>query len=129
MVVGVTLGLLCPGCSSTVQDPATGARAEYQWETLTAELDQEIGVVYPAAKEATDELDLRVMREEVDGLAGEIRVIDAHLDSIDIQMEAMPAGRTLLTIRVGIFGDKNKSTVLFGEIMENLAQRAGFARR
>ena len=34
----------------------------------------------------------------------------------------MPEDRTLLAINVGVFGDKNKSLVLFGHIMDNLGQ-------
>jgi RNase adaptor protein for sRNA GlmZ degradation len=34
----------------------------------------------------------------------------------------MPEGRTLLTINIGAFGDKNKSIVLFEHILDNLSR-------
>src|SRR4030042_5125030 len=122
VVSGVLACLACQGCGSTYEDPATGIEAKYRWDTLTAELDQEIGMVYPAAQQAADELDLKVLREAMDGIAGEIRALDAHLDTVDIRLEAMPAGRTLMTIRIGAFGARNKSAVVFEHVMGNLTQ-------
>ena len=70
-----------------------------------------------------DELDLRVLRDKLDGIAAEIQALDAHFETVTVRLEALPEARTLLTIRVGLFGDKNKSVVLFERIMGNLAQR------
>ena len=39
---------------------------------------------------------------------------------ITIKFEVLPRSRTKMAIRVGSFGDKNKSTVIFNRIMENL---------
>lgn len=115
--------VLCPGCGPTYRDPATGVEANYEWETLKAELDLEIDSVYPVARASVDELDLNVLRDKLDGIAAEIRALDAHFETVDIRLEALPEARTLLTIRVGPFGDKNKSIVLFDRIVQNLAQR------
>lgn len=122
VVVGLAMagGLLYQGCASTVQDPVTGAEARYRWETLEAELEEGIAVVYEAARGAVDGLDLRVLRDESDGIAAEILALDAHFDSIEIRLEALPESGTLLMIRIGLFGDRNKSAVLFGHIMETL---------
>lgn len=123
VLLTLAVSALCPGCGPTYRDPATGVEARYEWETLTAELDLEIGDVYPAARAAVDALDLRVLRDKLDGIAAEIRALDAHFDNVDVKLEAMPEARTLLTIRVGLFGNKNKSVVLFDQIVQNLAQR------
>jgi len=48
--------------------------------------------------------------------------LDAQYDLVNIRLGAMPEDRTLLAINVGVFGDKNKSLVLFGHIMDNLGQ-------
>jgi len=127
-ILGPTWGFLCAGCSPTYQDPETGIEADYGWETLRSEMDLGIHEVYPAARDAADELDLEVMRSHVNGIAAEILALDAHLDRVDIQLEAMPQSRTLLTIRIGTFGNRNKSVVLFERIVENLAQRGEIAR-
>jgi len=120
-------GLLGTGCSPAYRDPETGVEANYGWETLKAELDLGIREVYPAARAAADELDLKVMRSRVNGIAAEVYALDAHLDSVDIRLEAMPQSRTLLTIRIGLFGNRNKSIVLFDQIVQNLAQGGSIA--
>jgi hypothetical protein len=126
VIVGLAMAgcLWYPGCASTVEDPATGAQAQYEWETLEAELDPGIRTAHLAAREAVDRLDLRVLRDELDGIAAEILALDAHFDSIEIRLAALPESGTLLTIRIGLFGDRNKSAVLFGRIMQSLGRRA-----
>lgn len=116
---------LCPGCAPTYQDPVTGAEARYEWETLRTELEQPISTVYYAARDATDNLDLRLLRCDLNGISAEIVALDAHLETVTIRLEALPEFRSLLTIRIGLFGDENKSVVLFSEIMDHLAGREG----
>lgn len=120
VVLGIAGGLLGQGCS-TYRDPATGEEATYGCQTLKAKLDLDIGTVYAAAKRAALDLRLRVMRAAVDGISGEIRALDAQRDSVDIQLGAMPEGRTRLTISVSVFGDKDKSIVVFERILGNLS--------
>ncbi len=121
LVLEITGGLLAPGCS-TYRDPATGEEATYGLETLKARLDVDVGTVYAAARRAANELNLRVMHAAEDGISGQIRAFDAQRDQVDIRLGAMPEDRTLLTITVGAFGDKNKSLVLFEYILKNLSQ-------
>jgi len=121
VTLGIAGGLLAPGCS-TYRDPATGEKATYGVETLKARLDVEIGTVYVAARKAAAELKLRVMRAAEDGISGEIRAYNAQRDQVEIRLGAMPEGRTVLTINIGVFGDKNKSIALFERIMENLSR-------
>jgi hypothetical protein len=121
IVVALALvGLGAPGCC-TYQDPATGAEATYAFETLKAELDLGIGTVYTAAKEAVNELSLRTTRAAQDGISGEIRAVDAQLDRVEIRVGALPGARTQVAIRVGLFGDRDKSIVVFEQIMANLS--------
>jgi hypothetical protein len=123
MAVGIAGTLLTPGCETSYRDPNTGREAKYSFETLRARLDLEIGTVYAAARRAMSELKLEAMRAAQDGLSGEIRAHNAHLDSVDVRVGAMPAGRTMLTIRIGLFGDRDKSFVLFERIMANLSEQ------
>jgi hypothetical protein len=121
VALGIAGSLLAPGCS-TYRDPASGEEARYGLETLKARLSLEIGTVYAAARRAADELKLKVMRAAEDGISGEIRAYDAQRDQVEIRLGAMPEGRTLLTINIGAFGDKNKSIVLFEHILDNLSR-------
>ncbi len=126
MALGVTTCLLVGGCA-TYHDPATGEPAHYGCETLRTKLNADIGAVYGAARRATNELHLRVTRAAQDGISGEILARDAHRDNVDIQLGALPEGRTRLTIRVGVFGDKNKSIVLLQRILDNLSREGQVA--
>jgi hypothetical protein len=117
--------LFYSSCAPAYQDPATGAEARYEWETLKAELDQPISEVYYAARDTARDLDLRPLRYDLDGIAAEIIALDAHFETVNIRVETLPESRSLLTIRIGLFGDKNKSVVLFSEIMERLVRREG----
>jgi hypothetical protein len=115
--------LFSQGCAPTYRDFATGAEARYEWETLRSELDEPIATTYAAARDAARELDLRALRCGLDGIAAEVIALDAHLETVYIRLEALPESRSLLTIRVGMFGSRNKSIVLFSEIMAQLAGR------
>ncbi|MGE5295796.1 MAG: DUF3568 family protein [Solirubrobacterales bacterium] len=115
--------LLCPGCAPTYRDPATGTEAWYDWETLRAKLDEPISTAYAAARDAAGEFDLRTLRCDLDGISAEIVALDAQVETVYIRLEALPESRSLLTIRVGLFGSKNKSIVLFSKIMEELDEQ------
>jgi len=95
--------------------------ARYEWETLRAEIDAPVSTVFYAAKDAAEELDLELLRCALDGLAGEIIALDANRDDVDIHLEALPESRSLLAIRIGVFGSVNKSEVLFSRIGEELS--------
>jgi hypothetical protein len=84
-------------------------------------MDAPISTVYYAAKDAAEELDLDLLRCDVDGIAGEIIGLDANRDNVDIHLEALPESRSLLAIRIGVFGSVNKSEVLFSRIGEELS--------
>jgi len=122
--LGLAGGLLMSGCS-TYRSPATGEEAHYGCERLKTELNVPIGEVYAAARRATCELRLRPMRAAEDGISGEITAFDAQRDTVEIRLGALPEGRTVMSIRVGVFGDKNKSVVLLERILENLGQQEG----
>ena len=121
VVLEIAGGLLGQGCC-TYHDPATGEEATYAFQALKARLDLDLGTVYAAAQNATCALDWRVMRAAEDGLSGQIRALDAQGNTVDIQLGARPQDQTQLTINIGVFGDKNKSIVLFEQIMGNLSE-------
>jgi hypothetical protein len=125
MFAGLVLGaaLLCPGCGSSVSvETGPGVRARYAWDTLKARLDYPIDKAYRAASEAVQQLDLDVLRQDHDGVAGEVSVLDAQRDHITVELEALPGEQTIMQIRVGLFGDKNKSEVVFEQIVGNLGE-------
>ncbi len=127
--VGLILGvcLLCQGCWSSMEN-GPDIRSRYEWDTLKARLDYPIDEVYRAASDAVVQLDLDVMRQDHDGVAGEISSLDAQRDNITVDLEALPGSRTIMEIRVNLFGDRNKSEVIFEQIAANLRREVAAAR-
>jgi len=97
-------------------------QARYTWDILRARLDYPIDEVFRAASEAARQLELNVMREDHDGVAGEVLAMDAQREHITIDLEALPGSQTVMHIRVDVFGDRNKSEVVFEQIVKNLGE-------
>jgi len=121
VALGLAAGGLGSGCS-TYYDSATGEEATFTFQTLRARLDLDIATVYAAAERAAVDLRLRMVRAAEDGISGRILATNAQWEPVEIELGALPGGRTVLTIGVGVFGDKNKSIVLFERIMSNLSE-------
>ncbi len=127
---GLILGasLLCPGCESPVGNSPDVHARYVLWEAMVAWLDYPIDEVYDATAKAVQQLDLDVMYHDHDGVAGQIATVDAQREGITIDMEARLGSRTILTIRAGVFGDKNKSEVILEQIARNLRQEVATAQ-
>jgi hypothetical protein len=117
--------LLFSGCGSGVKVTGADAQTEYRFGTLEAKLNYPVATVYQASKKAAIQLELPVLFEEQDNVAALIVARDAQDENIKIELEALPGSRTIMTIRVGILGDKNKTNVIFSKIVENLRQESG----
>jgi outer membrane lipoprotein SlyB len=115
--------LLCPGCNTAVRGPEGRIEGTIRSGTLTATLDRGIGRSFGAVQEAVQQLGFTTVMTEQDGVAAEVLARDAQQQNITIKLEALSPSRTSLTMRVGIFGDKNKSNVIFRQIQENLRAR------
>lgn len=89
----------CPIC-----DSRTDARIKHTGQTLEAQLNYPVETIYLVAKEVVEVLEL----EEI----------------VEIRLEELSQFRTLLVIRVDTFGDKNKSNVIFNQIVENLREES-----
>lgn len=116
----IALVVLTLGCESPMHDTGPDVRVDYDWGTLEAALDYPLDAAFLAAKEALTDLEVVILQDEQDDLAGQLLARDAHDEMITIKLEVLPRSRTQMTIRVGSFGDKNKSSAIFNRIMENL---------
>jgi hypothetical protein len=114
---------LCQGCSSPVRGTEGQVEAEIRYGTLTATLDRGIKQAFEAVQDAVHQLGLTIVMAEQDGVAAEVLARDTQGQTITIRLEALGPDRTSLAMRVGIFGDKNKSGVIFRTIQENLRAR------
>jgi hypothetical protein len=115
--------LLCPGCSTAVRGPEGQIEGSIRNGTLVAMLDRGIDRAFEAVQEAVRQLGFTTIMTEQDGVAAEVLARDAQQQNITIKLAAVSPDRTSLTMRVGIFGDKNKSNVIFRKIQENLRAR------
>jgi hypothetical protein len=121
---GLAVGwLLCPGCSTAVRGPEGQIEGSIRNGTLVATLDRGIDRAFEAVQEAVRQLGFTTIMTEQDGVAAEVLARDAQQQNITIKLAAVSPDRTSLTMRVGIFGDKNKSNVIFRKIQENLRAR------
>jgi len=113
---------LCSGCHSEISGAGADTKAKYEWGTLKAELNYPIETTFMAAKKAAEELELTVILDQHDEVAGLIMARDAQEEKVKIKLEALPMSRTILTIHVGMFGDKNKSNVIFNQVVKNISK-------
>lgn len=116
LVAGITLG----GCATSINDPQGRREAVYEWGTLRATFPTPIEHTFKAAQETFKELDLKVLGANQDGIAAELLSRDAQGKEVSVAMEATPDGGTRVRIRVGKFGDQNKSVVLLRHIKRKL---------
>lgn len=108
------------GCGSDIHSTGPASEADYDWGTLEATLDDPLEASYRAAKDALAELELPILHDTQDDIAAELATRDAHDEEITIRLEALPGSRTQMTIHASPLGDKNKSHVIFNQIMDNL---------
>jgi hypothetical protein len=124
LATGLVGGLLfCQGCGTAVRGPDGQTEAIIRNGTLEASMDRGIGRVFQAVQEAVRQLGFTTIMTEQDGVAAEVLARDTEGQNTIIKLEATSPDKTSLTMRVGIFGDKNKSGVIFQKIQENLRTR------
>jgi hypothetical protein len=115
--------LLCQGCETAVRSPEGRTEAVIRGGTLSANLDRGIGRSFEAVQEAVRQLGFTTIMAQQDGVAAEVLARDTQGQNITIKLEAVSPDETTLAMRVGIFGDRNKSNVIFRRIQENLRTR------
>ena len=121
--------LLCPGCGPRPVETGPDVSAGYRFDALHARLDYPMAEVFQAADGAVSDLGLTVLADRQDGVAAEIETLDAQRDYITIGLVALPYGQTAMTIRAGLFGNRDKSDVVFERTMENLRGEPAVVKR
>ena len=79
-----------------------------------------LDTVYQATLDAMNGLDLPVLSKTKDALTAEIVARDAQDKKVTIKLKAATEETTKLSIRIGTFGDKTKSQLIYDKIRENL---------
>jgi len=122
----IVLGLLfvlgvgvLQGCVAVVVGAAAGTVA-YVKGDLEAVETANIDKVYNATLKAMDQLKLPVIQKGKDALSATVVARDAQDKKITVKSTSTADGATKISIRVGVFGDKTKSLLIYEQIKKNL---------
>lgn len=99
---------------------AGASTAAYIKGDLEVTLKEDINSVYQACLIALDELEINVIKQQKDQLSARIIGRDAMDKKITLKMNSTNEQLTKLSVRVGIFGNKEKSQIIYQKIKENL---------
>jgi hypothetical protein len=123
---GITVSLFfavlgASGCLGLVVGAAAGVGG-YAW--IKGDLVKEFNVpaekLHNAALRALRGMELAIMEEKSDRLSGKIRADFADGTPVWITVGAMTELSSRIKIRVGHFGDKTRSELIFNAVQKNL---------
>lgn len=114
---------LCSGCTALMIAGA-GAAGAAGYAYLNGELEKSypvsVGQAWNAVTAAVEELGMPVVKQSVDDLGGRLESITADGKKVVIKLEARPTVTTV-KVRVGVFGDKNRSIMILDRIDQKLS--------
>lgn len=120
LLVGAAVSL--SGCVVAAVGAAAVGTAVYATGDLEVVEAEKLDVVYDATLAAMKDLDLYVTKQTRDALSAVIVARDAQDKKITIKLNAATSEVTELSIRIGTFGNEEKSRLIHKEILRNLRQ-------
>ncbi len=113
------VGLVLPacGCAPSIVSPDAGV---YSGGRLYAESSQDMTSVYAATLKALDELELNVTEQAKDAFYARVVAKGADGKRITINIKPKEGDGATLTIKVGTFGEKRRSSIIYEHIKMNL---------
>ena len=116
---GVMMMATCCGCLAVIGGVGAGT---YLWVkgALVAEYAQKVPDVHAAVLAGMEQLGLDIEEEWQDNRRGSIRAKFADGSKAKVDIEALTEFNSKLTIRVGFFGDKVKSEMIYNVVQKNL---------
>jgi hypothetical protein len=108
------------GCMLVAVGAAAGGTVAYVKGDLEAVESKDLDSVYAAAKQAVDQLGLKVTRDSKDALQAVIVARDARDKKNTIKLKKLADDTTKLSIRVGVWGSKTQSNLIYQKIHDNL---------
>jgi uncharacterized protein (UPF0333 family) len=117
----VVLYILNSGCAAVVVGAGAGAAGAIWYkgkleETVAASVPN----VHQAVRAGLKDLNITITEDRHDGLTAEVRAVLADGKKVWIDAESVGASTTKLTIRVGVFGDKDFSLRIRDAIKRHL---------
>lgn len=110
---------LTGGCAAVLVGAGAGT-AIYVTGNLKAPVSEDINTVYQATLKAVEQLELKVSSKTKDALSAKIIARDAQDKKITINLVSASENTTKIAIRVGIFGNEEKSRLIYEKIQKNL---------
>ena len=120
LFVGAAVSIQGCGLELAVVGAAAGGTVAYVKGDLQTVESADIDAVYKAALKAVDELELSITQKTKDAMSAKIVARDAQDKKITIKLGATVEGATKVSIRVGLFGNKRKSRLIYEQIKEYL---------
>jgi hypothetical protein len=117
------------GCLAVAAGAGAAGTVAYMRGNLEIEEPYTIQQTYTAAREAVQELGLRIIEAETgqDALSARVTARDSADKRIEIRLKAITSNATTLSVRVGTFGDKTKTHRIYNTIREHLRETAAVA--
>ncbi len=123
--LGLVLALL-PACAVALVGAGAGTGVgtyAYVKGELQQEYDAPLDLTWAATVRALKELEIRVVDTQKDQLGGKIEARRADETAVKVALEPKMRDRTLVKIRIGIFGDRDASERIGKEIEKHLRPR------
>ena len=116
VLVSLVLGVC--GCTSTIVGSDAGV---YSAGKLRAVASRDMTSVYEATLKALEELEIEVTEKSKDVFYAKVVAKVADGKKITIRIKPGEGNLTNLRIKVGPFGDENRSRVIYERIRQNLS--------
>ena len=112
--------LVTPGCFIVVAGAAGAGTVAYVRGELDATLDKPLDAVAAAADDAIAQLQFAKISESKDAFTADLIARTAEDKKIEIKITKKGDGVSGVAIRIGLFGDEEKSRAILDKINANL---------
>lgn len=129
LVLLAALSVHSSGCLAVAAGAGAAGTVAYMRGNTETDEPYSIEQTYTAAREAVQELGLRIIEGETgqDALSARVVARDSADKRIEIRLRAVTSNTTKLSIRVGTFGDKTKTHRIYTMIREHLKETTAVA--
>ena len=121
-IVAVSTLAMLQGCVAIMAGGAAAAGTiAYVRGDLESIMEEDITAIYESSKQALRDLEIEIVGTDKDMLSAVVNGKGAEDKKIVIKMKRIEQGRLVkLTIRIGTFGDKTLSQIIYNKIHKNL---------
>lgn len=120
LLSGIAFG--ASGCLLVAVGAGAAGTVAYVKGELEATLSAGMDSSYAATLKALDQLQIVPTQKLKDSLSAEVTARTADDTKITVKLTRVDEKVTNLSIRVGVFGDQEKSTTIYSRIKQNLSQ-------